>query len=206
MNYIDCKNLYMFNLNQPTFDYTYNIFISKFNNDMNIKYTVKLNEIIEEADNLQLKIEFLHSSNSLYSYVMQLDNKVKTEIILNGPNWFGDSLNADTINNMFKQSIQLPGKLPGFPTMDLKISENCEVYGISGKRKMAINKLKPNMEIEIGFSVDGVYFYKNKCNLVYYVNHIRVINNVCLIWEDLFSSDDENEIDQIDDLTLSVYN
>lgn len=198
MNYIDCKelNLYIFNLNQPIFDFTYNIFISKFNSEICVKYnSVKLLEVSEDS----LRIEFLHSSNILYGCITQLDDKVKEEIILNGESWFGNNLNTDTINNMFKYSIKLPEKLPGFPTMEFKISENCGVFGVSGKRRMAIGKLKPNMEIEIGFSVSGVHFYKNRCNLVYCVNYIKVINNVCLMLEDLFggNSDEENIEDEI---------
>ncbi len=219
MSYLDYKkvNLYMFNFEQPNFESTYNIFISNLiktdetglpgtNSQLNVKSDgLKLLCIKDNS----LQIEFLPSSNNFYNFINTLDAKAKDEIIKKGLDWFGNNLNIDTVNNIYKQSIQLPVKLPGFPILNFKISENCKITG-TRRKKLTIDDLKPNMEIELSFIIEGVYFYKNKCNLVYCVNCIKVINGMCQTLENLFSDNDElnkndNNIDsETNDITMSI--
>ena len=54
------------------------------------------------------------------------------------------------------------------------------------RKKLSIDDLKPNMEIEIDFSINGIHFYKNKCNIIFGANNIKVFNNTCQIMENLF--------------------
>ena len=220
MNYLDYKkvNLYMFSLAQPNYESDYNVFISKLiemdisgqTKQLNVKSdSLKLVYICIKDNNLQ--IEFLPSSNNFYNFINALDVKAKDEIIKKGPEWFGNSLNSDTVNNIYKQSVQLPVKLPGFPTVNFKIGENCKIVG-ARRKKLIFDSLKPNMEIELSFTIEGVYFNKNKCNLVYCVNCIKVINGMCQTLENLFSDNDEqhkndnkNDIDsETNDITMSI--
>lgn len=217
MTYLDYKkvNLYMFSLEQPVYDSTYNVFISNLTKMDSLDTSNKSMKLNVKSDSVKLlcikdntlQIEFLPSSNNFYNFINTLDMKAKDEIIKKGSDWFGvNSLNIDTVNNMYKQSSQLPIKLPGFPTVNFKIDENCKITG-ARRKKLAIESLTQNMEIELSFTVEGVYFYKNKCHLVYCVNCIKVINGMCQTLENLFSdnNDNNNNIDsETNDITMSI--
>jgi len=213
MQFCDYKeiNLYSFRFNQPIFESNYNIFISKLtdNNDIDKTMNIKSDSLrlLNFKDNI-LQIEFLYSSNNFYKFISTLDSQSKEEIIKNGSDWFGNSLNTDTINNIFKQSICLPNKLPGFPTINFKLDEKCKIVG-KKRKKLTQNELKPNMEVELSFSVDGIHFQKNKCNLVYIVHHIKIVNDVCQSFENLFGEDDDavntgNADSEANDVTASI--
>jgi len=216
MQFQDYKeiNLYSFHFNQPEFESNYNIFISKLTNNIdndnkNTNMNIKTDSLrlLSFKDNV-LQIEFLYSSNNFYKFISNLDSYSKEEIIKNGSEWFGNNLNTDTINNIFKSSVHLPDKLPAFPTIHFKLDEKCKIIG-KKRKKLTSNELKPNMEIELSFTVDGVHFQKNKCNLVYNVHQIKIINDICQSIESLFAEDEEVNTGDIDseanDVTASTF-
>lgn len=206
-------NLHIFHLDIPYFDFDNNVFISKLfdNNDnhsMNIK-SDSLRLLNLKDDTLQM--EFLYSSNNFYNFINNLDMQSKNEIIKNGFEWFGNSLNIDTIDNLFKQSVILPTKIPGLPTINFKCDDLCKITS-NKKKKLSKNDLKPNMEIELCFVVDGIHFYKNKCHLIYNVKQIKILNDICQSFESLFKTNEDddyqnncNGYSEINDITASTF-
>lgn len=198
-------NLYEFHLNVPDFDSNYSIFISNIlNSNTNSTMNIKSGNLrlLNFKDDI-LQIEFLHSSNNFYEFINNIDLQFKNEIIKNGTDWFGDQVNVDTFNNIFKPSISLPIKLPGLPTMNFKCDTDCKVSG-KRRKKLSKNDLKQNMEIELHFMIEGIHFHKNKCHLIYNVKNIRVLNNICQTFENSFGEnnnqtfkDVESEINNI---------
>lgn len=189
-----------FNLTQPLFDTDHNIFISKLSNANNESMAIKSDSLrLLSCNNDILQVELLHSSNSFYKFINDLDAISKEQILKNGTDWFGNSLNADTINNIFKRSVHLPVRLPAFPTLDLIIDSNCKMVG-KRRKKMSAVDLKANMEVELSFIVDGVYYYKNKCHLLYKVQNIRLLTDTCLTTSSFFGMDqtcNDNESNDI---------
>jgi hypothetical protein len=185
-----------FSLDQPKYDSKKETFISKFNNQARIKTdSIRLLNIEDGT----LQVEMLYSSNDFYNYVGDFDCHTKSEIVKNGPEWLGGSLNEITINNMFKKTMQLPEKLPMFPTMNFEYND----IKVMGKRrkKLSVNDLKPNMEIEVGFTIDGVYFYKDKCYVCYIAQQIQVINenspSICKIFGMKDETTETNAIEEV---------
>jgi hypothetical protein len=190
-------NLCEFHLNVPDFDSNYSIFVSNIlnsntNSIMNIK-SGNLRLLNFEDDMLQ--IEFLYSSNNFYEFINNVDSQFKNEIIENGTDWFGDHVNIDTFNNIFKPSINLPTKLPGLPTMNFKCDIDCKITG-KRRKKLSKSDLKQNMEIELHFVIEAIHFHKNKCHLIYNVKNIRVLNNICQTFESLFGENNYNQNNQ----------
>mgnify|MGYP001488336931 CR=1 FL=1 len=201
-------NLNLFDLNVPIFNSNYNIFISKILNN-NIQ-KIDNNDIVNDINNTiniksdslrllnfkddVLQTEFLYSSNDFYKFINSLDVQFKNEIIKKGTEWFGNNLNSDTVNNIFKQSVILPDKLPGLPTVNFKWDDTCKISS-NKKKKLSKNDLKQNMEIELDFIVEGIYFYKNRCHLVFNVKHIKILNDVCQSFESLFEDNDNSNND-----------
>jgi|688.fasta_scaffold136527_2 hypothetical protein len=194
MQFFDHKkiDLYKFHLNDPKFDHNYNIFISElFDNDNNLINIKSSSLRLLNVKNNILNTELLYSSTEFYEFINKLDEHVKNEIIKNGSRWFGNNLNTDTINNMFKRSVFLPDRLPGFPTFIFEINDETKI--INKRKKISIDNLHNNMELEISFIINGVYFFKNKCNLIYTTKEIKVINDMCQTIESLFEDSDNEE-------------
>lgn len=211
MQFCDYKEIdtNLFHLNVPEFDYNYNIFISRLlNTNTNVKSKVTMNiksdslRLLDIKDGI-LQVEFLYSSNDFYEFINGIDSQFKEEIIVNGSDWFGNNLNNDTINNIFKQSVNLPVKIPGLPTINFRYDDNCKISGIK-RKKLSMDDLKPNMEIELHFTVEGIYFYKNRCHLIHNVKQIKILNDTCQSFESLFGENDEDQSCDVESETNDV--
>lgn len=193
-----------FNLLSPIFNNTKNIFISNLHNsDQNTINIKGINFKLLEYSNNMLNLEFLHMNNDLYLLVLNLDKIIKEQIISKGTIWFGNNLNNDTINNLYKSSIISPLKIPALPFMKFNVSEDCKIT--NKRKKISLSDLKKGMEVEIQFSIEGVYFNKSKCYLNYTVYQLKIINELCQTIDSLFDGDNNGNIDsETHDVTASA--
>lgn len=191
-------NINSYNLKQPIFDPDLNLFISKFQNEDEQFCGIQSPSLkFINVENSDFIIEFLPSTNEFYKFINNFDDYMKNLIMENGSGWFNTNLNIDTINNIFKKSIDLPLNLPSLPIMKFKIDQNTKILNSKIKKKnkkINVDELINNMEIEIKFYIEGILFYKNKCHPVYSVNEIRVINNSCQSLECLFMDSEDDDI------------
>lgn len=203
---MNCQDfdLYSIVYNQPIFDSTKGIFISTTNLSDQIINSQNM-RLVSVGDNI-IVTEFLYLSDVFYKFINNLDSYSREYILQKGEEWFSSSLNTDTINNMFKKSAQLPDYLPSFPSLAFHVVPETKVTSTRRKR-MTLNDLKPNMEIEVHFTISGIYFYKNQCCLIYNITLIKVVNNVCQTLKNMFS--DKPSINYIEsetyDITASIY-
>lgn len=185
----------------------HNAFVSNVTDDKNNLITIKSSglKLINFKNDGTLNVEFLYSTNDFYQCIKLLEDQFKSLILKHWEGWFDKETDIDTINNLFKTCIQLPGKIPSLPSMIFKIHEQCEVYRQKNKKKINLSDLKNNMEIELKIEIDGLYFYRNKCNVIYYVKEICVIDDItqsfdCLFGEDINDSLTETLVDESEDL------
>lgn len=209
----DNLNIELYNFKEPTFDSNKKIFVSKFVDHNNnifegvVKNMIILN-IIEYSDNFVIQTEFSSNNNKFYDFFLNMDEKAKKEIINNGDVWLGSEMDFDVVDNLFKNTIKVPVKIPALPYMNFIINKtilnndydnNYNNNGNDGnddneiqckitkKRKnIKIADLKSKNEINIRFKIDGINFYKNKCNLNYIATEIILIREIgqtfeCLI-------------------------
>jgi len=182
-----------FILNQPLFDVDRSCFISKIIDNKDANINLKSSNLrLTSVQNDIIKFEFLHSSNDFYKFINNLDATTKGQIIRNGAEWFGNSLNTDTINNIFKYSAYLPDKLPSFPYINFIIDKNCKIIG-KRRKKLTVGDLRLNMEFEVCFAIDGLYFYKNKCHLVYVIHQLKLINELIPSTGSFFGTECESD-------------
>ena len=200
MNY---NEINLYDLESPVFNDEDGIFQSNVNGDCKIKSTSL--RLISINDNL-LTCEFLYDSNEFYQFILRADDFYKKNLIENGVRWFGNSLNQDNINNIFKGSVKLPNRLPSFPQVSFVIGDDCVVK--NRNKKFSINQLSSNMEIELDLTIDSLKYYKNKCYLSYIINKINVVNRSCQVIENLFqvNFNDDNINSEIHDITASTFN
>ena len=203
MSFLTSKeiNVQLYNLKQPIFDQTLNLFISQFldNNDKLCEIKSSSLKFIDLKNNY-IQIEFLPSSNDFYNLINNLDNYIKDLIINNGSKWFNSNLNIETINNIFKRSINLPLSIPSLPLMDLSIGNKLKITNKkkrTGNKKMTLNDLIKNMEIELCFNIIGIFFHKHKCHINFEVNEIHILNDVCQSLECLLNDSEENYVTDI---------
>jgi hypothetical protein len=186
-------NISSYILNRPIFNQSLSLFISQFtNNAEQICYIKSPSlKIVSTSDN-NISIEFLPSSNEFYKFILSLDNHIKNLIIENGLSWFNSSLSFETIDLIFKKSVNLPISLPSLPMMTFHTDDNTKIFYKKKKNKINIQDLTNNMEVQINFTIKGVNFFKNKCCIIYCANEIFVANDVCQSLECLLNDDSEN--------------
>ncbi len=191
-------NLYIFNLSEPVFNE--NKFTAKLiDENQNGAYMKSSNLRLLGISNNVLSVEFLYSSQEFYNFIKSVDDYLKNEIIDNGPKWFGDKFDSDKVNNLFRSSVHLPEKLPGLPFMNFKLTSDCIIMD-RDNRKCEFDDLKINMEVKLHYSIDGVEFYKNYCEVSYSIYEIDISKYSCQTLDDIFSqsteamNDTENEI------------
>lgn len=193
MEFIDYNKIKLFSLNlgQPTFISEKGIYLSSIYNENNNKVGIKkINFRLLQVKNRELHLEFLYSTNEFYNFMLDLDKYIRDQIISNGSTWFGNNLDGDTINNIYKTAINLPDKIPSFPYIKFLCHEDCKITG-KKRKKCQLDDLKPNMELEIDFLINGVFYYPNKCNISYSVTQIKVVNDICQSFNSLFHEDNE---------------
>lgn len=193
------------NVEFPSFDSHKGIFISSVTRNGNTICIKKVIMKLLNINNNELELEFLYSDNNFYKFIYSLDKCCREQIIKNGSTWFGSNLNDDTINNIYKNSINLPVKIPALPFIRFNCAEECKI--IKKRKKLEISELKPNMELEIDLTITGIEYYKNKCHLSYSVQSIKVINDICQSFDSLFDADNiESNIDsETNDMTASSF-
>jgi len=186
-------NLYDLSLDLPQYNQTNQIFISKVLNNGNIKpLNIKSDSLrlVSFKDNI-LQTEFLYSSNNFYKFINDMDTQFKNEIIYNGTKWFGENINNNTLNNIFKYSVSLPDKLPGLPMLNFILDDSCKI--LNKKKQTNIDDLKQNMEIELQFTIEEIHYQKYKCYPVFKIKQIKIVNDICQTLESLLDSSSKEE-------------
>lgn len=137
---------------------------------------LKLVDIKKENDICMIEVEFLSKFSDFYELIYDIDDFVLNQILSKSNKWFGaEKMNPETIENLFKRTLQLPNKLSRNPTMKLIVDKKIDVKdGIK------------NSEIRLILNLDKIIFYPNMYLLNYNVIELEIVDDSC---EKLFSDD-----------------
>ena len=199
-------NLYSIILNDPIYNKDDNIYVSsiRYNIEDNLEeFYIKSSRLkvinIEKIGNItKIEAEFLLTEPKFYEIVHSMDNYVIDQVVKNGNEWFGINLNYDTIENLFKKTIELPQRLDNFPKMIIFILSDSTIYDKSGE-KILVEDIKENNEIITTLHLKNIEFHVNKYNLVYIAKTIEICNYFCQTSHYLF--DDSDELDSINEIS-----
>lgn len=203
MEYSDV-NLYSITFSEPIYQEEDSIYSSTVQyedgeneGDFYIKTSrLRVDEIQKVGNLTKITVEFLLSDPKFYEVVRSIDNYVVDEIVKNGDEWFGISPKYDTIENLFKKTVQLPDRLEKFPRMDIFVVGEVEVIDKNGDN-VSIDNLKVNNEIVAVLQLRNIEFHINKYNLIYTVEKVEICNYFCQSSHYLF--DDSDELDSMND-------
>jgi hypothetical protein len=202
-NYNDI-NLNSIIFNDPIYNNNDEIFESviKYSNrdgsDDFIMHTSRLRivKIEKHGDVTKLVVEFLLSEPKFYEVINNIDYYTINQVVENSESWFGNKSKYETIENLFKNTVELPSKLHNFPVMTIYVLNNCKVYNKVGDL-INIDELKENNEISTELKLKNIEFHIHKYNLVYICNKINITNYFCQVSHYLF--DDSDDITNLDD-------
>jgi len=175
-NYYNEIDINSYHLSEPIYDELNDIYMCKLTDTKNKEIRVKSSSmrLLDLIDN-NLRLEFIHTSNDFYQFVNNLDNYLK-EGVKEQLSKLLENINKDTLDNLFKSSINLPDKLPSLPFMKFKLDSTCK-FAANRRRKISIESLKQNTEIEIHLFITGVNLYKNKYEVIYNVHQVKLIGD-----------------------------
>lgn len=171
LQYYNTLDLSTLVISAPLFNYEKNSFISELNLT---GLKTDCMKFVSYEDNY-LIVEFVPSSTEFYNFIKELDTRTKNKIIENGQEWLGSDLNAQTINNLYKSILNLPESLPNLPYIRI-FCPNPKIIG-KKRKKLTMDQLNKNMEIELSISFDGIYFEKYQCYLACKIDQIKVVND-----------------------------
>lgn len=181
-----------YTLSEPEFDSVNNIFASKLLDSKNKVPRIKSGNMrLVSRQDKQIKVEFLHTADEYYQYIKNLDSFIKTEAEKHLSNILGN-INKDTLDNLFRSSILLPEKLPSLPTMVFNLNDNCKFTGLR-KRKVSLDDFKDNTNIEVHFVINGINYFKNKCEIIYDVLQLKLVEASCETIENLINKNPDIE-------------
>jgi len=184
--------LYDYTLSEPEFDSANNIFTSKLLDNKNKELRIKSGNMrLVSRQDKQIRVEFLHTADEYYQYIKNLDSLLKGEAEKHLSNILGN-INKDTLDNMFRSSILLPEKLPSLPVMVFQLNDNCKFTGLK-RRKATLEDFKENSNIEVHFVVHGINYFKNKCEIIYDVLQLKLVEASCETIESLINKNSEIE-------------
>jgi hypothetical protein len=147
---------------------------------------------LHRKDRYKLEAEFLLYKADFYEKLLEIDNYVLDTILSNSEKWFGVKLNKDTLDMLFRRNIRLPKKLTSTPVLELNVDTNvCKVMDKTD-HKIDFIELREDYEVSFVISVGAINFHKNKYNLVYDVQEIKIHNYFCPTSE--YMLEDEEEI------------
>lgn len=192
--YYNEVNLYDYKLSEPNFDSINNIFMSKFIDvkDKELKVKSGNMRLVSKQDK-SVTAEFLYTTNDYYQFIKNLDKHIKSEAEKHLINMLG-SVKKDTFDNLFKSSVTIPDQIPALPTMTFKINDACKFTGLK-RRKISFDDFKENTNIEIHYIIHGINYLKNKCEVVYDVIHLKLIDAECDTLETLLNKKQEEDIE-----------
>lgn len=150
-------NLEDISISEPVYVDDNNSYVSKIlynDNDINdhINLIIENANIIKNIGN-ELMVEI--KDPYFYNLIYHLDNTILTYIINNSERLFGGKVDSRSINNMLIRSFRIPEILGRNPYMVLCGNIPCD-----------------NRLYNIGISINGVCFYKNRFHIIYNVNNI----------------------------------
>ena len=188
--YYNEANLYDYHLSEPEFDDVDKLYKSKLLDDKKKGLRIKSGNMrfLSKQDKY-IKAEFLHTTNDYYQYIKNIDSHLKGEAEKHLLNILGN-INKDTLDNMFRSSILLPEKIPSLPTMLFKLNDDCKFAGLK-RRKATIDDFKEDSNIEVHFIIHGINYFKNRCEIVYDVLQLKLIETSCETIETLINKTSE---------------
>jgi hypothetical protein len=195
-SYYNDIDLYNYHLTEPIHDEIKDVFMCKLVDDKDKEVRLKSSSmrLLDLVDN-DIRLEFVHTANDFYQFIINLDTHLKDEVHKQLTNMLG-TLNKETLDNLFKSSINLPVKLPSLPYMMFKLDDTCK-FAANRRRKISIDNLKQNNEIEVHLIIQGIYLYKNRYELVYKVYQVKLIGDYHPSLPDLLAKG--TELDEKDD-------
>jgi len=199
--------LYKVNLDQPIYDkkedvYISQIYINERKGQLLLSPSMRFLNVVDRGNTIYVEVEFLLGGSGFYRLVHDLDEHIKEEIYKNSEIWLGKQFNHNSIDNLFNRSLSVPNDIPALPIMSFIIKKRgssimCKVKE-RGRGSADIFNLKQNNEVEIKFTIDGVYFLKNKWFIMYAAHEIKVINYNCQTLKCLIDDDDSTDDDTDD--------
>lgn len=185
-------NLDDYKLSEPDFDSVNNIFTSKLLDNKNKELRIKSGNMrLISRQETNIKTEFLHTADEYYQFTKTLDSYLKGEAEKHLTNILGN-INKDTLDNLFRSSISLPDKLPSLPIMVFKLNDSCKFTGLK-RRKASLEDFGENSNIEVHYVIHGINYFKNKCEIVYDVLQLKLVNASCETIEQLINKNSEIE-------------
>lgn len=184
-------------LNKLEFNKELDIYSSKIHyNDKQLIFTTPGMKLvsINDINNIKYKInaEFMANKSDFYKKILDIDQHILDTITNNSQTFFGSIMNSETLDVLFKRSVQLPRKLESLPTIELYVdSNNCQVIDKSGSTIEFI-ELREDYEVSFVLILEYVNFYKNKYNLEYKITEIKVHNYFCPTSEYLLNDSDSD--------------
>jgi len=157
--------------------------------------------------NDNLIVEFLPYDNSFYNFINNLDNFIIESIVANGNMIFGTNAKLDTIDELYKKSINLPKSLNCCPTMIFKITNEtiiCDKYN----NPITNDEMSINNEIELCFQLKHIDFKRNNCSTEFIAKKIKITSMMCQNNDIMFdnSDSDPDEITEADIANTVDYN
>lgn len=204
-NYTDI-NLNSIIFNDPIYNKNDDIFESNIkysNGDSSDDFTIntarlRIVKIKKYGDVTKLVVEFLLSEPKFYEVIKNIDEYTINKVVENSERWFGNKSKYETIENLFKNTIELPNKLHNFPVMAIYLLNDCKIYNKVGDL-VNINQLKENNEITTELQLKNIEFHVHKYNLDYICSKINIINYFCQVSHYLFT--DSDDISSLEDNT-----
>jgi len=141
-------------------------------------YPIKLLNIKLKNEKKYAKFEFLKEYPYNYSYLYELFNYTIKEFVINSKVITGNDLNYDIVKKQFKRNIKLPKKIIDKPTITIELADNCIIVDKSNN-EITYDYLKQDYAVEIIIKLEGINFNKNKFNLKYLVNYIKINSHYC---------------------------
>jgi hypothetical protein len=90
---------------------------------------------------------------------------------------------------LFKKTIIPQPSLKINPTLEIELSDNCNIVDSDGD-SISFEQLELNNEIICNISINGIIFFANRFFIDYLIDGIFVKNSVCQQTEYLFSDSD----------------
>lgn len=135
-----------------------------------------------DMQDMVISVELLPDCTEFYELILGIEKHMKNNMVSNGEELFGGELAMEAINDMFKPSFHLPTSIPGLPYMNLTIiKENdkpiCRVIGAKGGN-CRLTTIKKDAHVILDIHIDGLKYFKGKCEIVYVVDKIKIANQI----------------------------
>jgi len=169
--------------------------------------SMKLLKVYEVGCNIQMEVEFLHTSNKFYDFIRNIDSHMIDSVTKNSKRHFGFDFKHNAFDSIFDRTIKLPDTIPALPKLILEIGTGGDCLIIdkySRNGNASIKNLKCGQEVKIIMSIDKIYFDKCCSWLKYKVGRISIVNNFCPTLNCLLEETENYEFDSEDEIDYAA--